>query len=108
MLSQFREAAHDEQTLRFRSWIDFLMLKNPGVAVGYKYGVQSDCKRGIDIRLRTVADHPGYLWNEGMFFNQGLVCSQVFLGNNLGLAKEGFQSRALDFSGLLRNVAFGH
>jgi len=37
---------------------DLLPLEHPGVEVGDKHCIQADGKRGIDVRLRAVADRP--------------------------------------------------
>src|SRR5216684_868650 len=61
MLAQFGKAAHDQQLLRWCGGVYLFMFENPSIAVRHEYSVQSRGQRGIDVRLGTVADHPGGL-----------------------------------------------
>ena len=84
------------------------MLENPSVVVGYEDGVQTCGEGGVDIRLGAVADHPGGVRWKGVLSDDGAVGGFVLLGYDLDGGKIFLQSRALDFSGLLGGVSFGH
>src|SRR5580704_1343601 len=73
MLAQFRKPSHNQQPLPRWRRIHFLMLQNPGVAVGHENCVQSRGQRGIDVRPGAVADHPGGIAHERMFSDHGLI-----------------------------------
>jgi hypothetical protein len=108
MLPQFGKPPDDEQFLPRRSRIDLLVLQDPGVAVRHKNRVQTGRHRGIDIRLRTVADHPRGIERQLMFFDHAPVCSWIFLGDNLDRGKIFLQAGALDLSRLLGDRSLGH
>jgi hypothetical protein len=69
------------------SRVQFFMFENPGVAVRDENRVQARGQRGIDVRLRAVADHPGGSRGEFIFLDDRVIGRGVFLRDDLGRRK---------------------
>src|SRR5271155_4801515 len=108
MLAQFREAAHDQQTLLWRSGMHLFMFQNPSIAMGYEYRVQSGREGRVDVRFWAVSDHPCGIVCESVLIDQRFVGCKIFFRNDFGRREILFQSRALDLSGLLRHRTLGY
>src|SRR5713226_8735119 len=78
-----------------------LLLQNPGMRVRHEYGVQTAFERWIDIRLRTVADHPGSVGMELPLRHQSSVGFAVLLLDDRRVRKMGAQARPIQFEPLL-------
>ena len=87
--------------MRRRRGIEFLVLKNPGIAVRNEDGVQSGSQRGIDVGLRAVSDHPGGRRSATVFFDELRVGRLVLLRHDLRRLEKFPQSRAFDLAALL-------
>jgi hypothetical protein len=106
MFTQFREASHNQQSLRRRCGIQLFMFENPRIAVRYENGMQTRGQRRIDVRLGTVTDHPCGIAREFVFLRQSVVRGGIFFRDNLRRREILFQPGALDLSRLLRQRSF--
>src|SRR5260370_32523757 len=101
VLSQFCEAADDQQLLARWRRVYFLVLENPGRAVRHENGVQSGGQRGIDVGFGAIADHPRGIVLQLKLFDRASIGALLFLSDDFRCGEIFLQSRALDLSGLL-------
>src|SRR5271165_4156057 len=82
VFAQLGEAAYDEQLLIGRRGIEFFVLKNPGIAMRDENRVQTRSQRGIDVGLRTVANHPGGVVGQVVFVSHAGIYGGILLWND--------------------------
>ena len=58
MDTQLGEAVYDEQAARGHRGSNFLVLEYPRVTVRDEDSIDASFQRRVDVRLRTVANHP--------------------------------------------------
>src|SRR6202023_1024173 len=97
VVSQFGEAADDEQFLSRRGGVDFFVFQYPGVAVRHEGCVQARGQSGIDVRLRAVAHHPGCVEREFVLLDYPRIGSRILFSHDLDRSEIFLQAGALDF-----------
>src|SRR2546430_16475985 len=103
MLARLRESTHCQQAARRLRRRDFVMLEDPGVAVGNKDCVEASRECWINIRPGAVSNHPRSVVREPVLANHRAVNSHILLGHDLYCCKIFLQAGALDLSRLLRD-----
>ena len=107
MACQVGETSQFEEVLAVGWLVDYFMLEDPGEVVGDEDGVQAGSERRIDVRSRTVANHPGGAGLAAMVGGEGAVGFVVLFGEDLDSGEVRGQAGAVEFPGLLFGVAFG-
>ena len=92
MVAQIAESIDYEQLLSGGSSGQFLMLQYPSLVVGNEDGMESSGERGIDVRFRAVANHPGGIGHKSILGDGGAVCRLVFFGDDFDSGKEFLQA----------------
>ena len=87
MFAEFGETAHDQELLPCRGGVYFFVFENPGVAVGNEHRIHSSSESRIDVRFRTVADHPRAGVIAFVLVCELCIDLGLLLANNLGRNK---------------------
>src|ERR1700737_693880 len=66
---QFGKSLHDQQLPGRIGSADLFVFQHPSLIMGDEHGVEAGGQRGIDVRLGTVADHPGVIGKKAVFRN---------------------------------------
>ena len=82
------------------------MFQYPGVGMGNEYRINTSRKRRIDVRLRTVPDHPRALCSQGVALDNFAVVLRRLVWNNFHCGKMFLQARATYFTRLFGMIAF--
>src|SRR5512146_950861 len=106
MFPQFSETFQLQQRSATQRSLDLLVLQYPRLRVRNKDGIQSRRKCGVNVRSRTVPNHPCRSMRQPIFLYQAFVNRRVFLRYDLDCREVRLQSGALDFPGLLGEIAF--
>lgn len=81
--TQFGKVIQLKKMLFWRRRVDRCVLKNPGVLVEEKHGVQSSCQGRVDVALGTIADHPTAVLRQFVPSNHGAIGRRVLFSNDL-------------------------
>src|SRR5580693_7001821 len=101
ILPQQPEARYFQQAAVAHVRTHLAALQLPRVVVGYEYRVQPGLKRGIDVRLGAVADHPRLLAHQRVLFRDRTIGGRIFFGDDFGGDEMLLQSRSLQLARLL-------
>src|SRR5580704_413666 len=107
VITQMAEAFDLQQTAAANIGADLTALQHPGVVMGHEDGVQTGLERRVNVGLGTIADHPGLLGQQAILLDHAAIGGSIFFGQHLDGGEVLLESRALELSGLLRNVSFG-
>jgi len=88
--------------------VQLRVFKDPRVLVEQMHGVQARRKRGIDVALGAVSNHPGRVGSQFVTRDHLPIYSGVLLGNDLNSGEEGREPRAGKLVSLFRVIALGH
>src|SRR5437879_7971307 len=104
MFPEIGESLHYQQAARCFRRREFFVLQNPSVAVGHEYGVEACRKRGIDVGLGTVSNHPRRIGRQGILGNYFSIRCSILLRDYLDGRKMLYHSRALNLTRLSSGV----
>src|SRR5579884_3582330 len=82
------------------------MLHVPRMRVRHKHRAQSGCQRGVNIRTRRIANHPGHICIKPQASYNLLIRRHIFLMRHDHLSEKPLDARLLDLKQLLLAVAF--
>jgi len=63
--------------------VDDLVLEDPGEVVGDEDGVEAGAEGWVDVRARTVANHPGGAGLAAVVGGEGKICFGELFGEDL-------------------------
>jgi len=87
---------------------DGLFFQHPGEVVGKEDGVHPCGKRGVDVGLGAVADHPCAVEVAGVAGGEGAIGGGVFFGEDLNSGEVCGQAGSGELVVLLDWIAFGN